>query len=674
MSKILKLKRNISNAQDVSAKSLDEQIADVFGQIMSEIRNMSDVRMRDLWMDAVNVFIQTGDIDGLEAVTRWRRPVVELDEFLFSPAYVGLRQDETYPGIIQALHDIDNDQYDEIVEKGAIGIGKTYLANLGLLRDLYKLSCMRNPQQTYGIAQGTPIVFTIQSVRLSTARKVVFGELGRFIKNSPYFQSKFRYNPLITSDMIFPEHNIRIMPVSSSSTAAISMNVIGGQMDEMNFMQKTLKSKSSQADEQGSFDQAIALYNILASRRKSRFNNRFDLPGALYLISSSRFADDFTEKKAREAASHGGNDERIYVFEGSQWSVKGRERFSAEEFTVQIGNETFPSKIVKAGEQPNKGCETIQVPMDFFAEFSRDIDGAIRDVAGMTTLSTRPFLSQREKIAEAVELAKDNGYENPLNIEEAEFSIGLPQLDRNKLRTDVKVSRAAHVDLGVSHDACGIAVGHIAGHRTKETVNEETGQKQIEVLPVIAYDVILRVVPPLGGEIEFEQVRRFLKQLNSKYKLNIEYVTFDGFQSVDSKQLLAKAGFKVGHLSVEKIEPWRTFRDALYDGRVLLPGHQFLNKELAEVETTVKNNKEKVDHRPNGTKDVADAVVGVAAFLFRRRVAWQRVNHKTGGGLHLLGDKAKRVRSDVNVFAAENLEQRVATNRRRIARRSLKRR
>jgi hypothetical protein len=659
-------------------QSVDEQISNIFSQIMSEIDSMADLRLRDLWMDAVNLFITTGDITSLELVTRWRRPVVDLDEFLFGQAFLGLREDETYPGVIQALRDLDTDEFDEVICKGGIGIGKTYFANLKTVRSLYKISCMRNPQQTYGIAQGSPIVITIQSVRLSTARKVVFGELGRFIKNSPYFQEKYRYNPLITSDMIFPEHNIRVMPVSSSSTAAISMNVIAGQMDEMNFMQKTLKSKSSQADEQGSFDQAIALYNNLASRRKSRFNKRFDLPGELFLISSSRFPDDFTEKKAKEAAMppYNGNDPRIYVFEGSQWSVKGRHTFSDEEFRVQVGNETFPSKVLKSDEVPNRGCEIIIVPVDFHAEFVRDVDGAIRDIAGMTTLATRPFFSQRDKIGEAVNLAKEHGYVNPMELEQVEFSIGLPDLNRALVRTDVKTFRAAHIDLGVSRDACGIAVAHIAGHKIIEHKNEETGRSEMEVLPVIAYDVILRVVPPLGGEIQLDDVRKFLRKLNTKYKLNIEYVTFDGFQSTDSKQLLTKQGFKTGYLSVEKPEPWRTFRDALYDGRVLLTGHNYLNKELAEVETTVHNNKEKVDHRPNGTKDVADAVVGVAAFLFRRRIAWQQISLKGGRtGLFLLGDKTKISKLTDNVSTVNNDEPvRAKTNRRSIPRRSLRRR
>jgi hypothetical protein len=643
--------------------SLDEQIAVVFQDVLDQVQDLDDPKLRDLWQDALQMYSTTGDVSGLADVTKWRRPVVDMDEFLFGSAYLHLDKNEIYPGVLDACYEIDTDKFDEVVMKGAIGIGKTNLANFMMARDIYKLSCMRSPQMTYGIARGSPIVLTIQSVRLSTAKKVVFEELGRHILHSPYFMQKFRFNRLIKSAMVFPEHNISILPISSNMSAAISMNVIGGQLDEANFLQKIRKSKSSNADAQGNFDQAKALYNSVAARRKSRFINRGDLPCALYLISSSRFPDDFTEVKAAEAVMRGGDDDRIFVFEGSQWDVKGRDNrnfFTAEEFRVQIGNETYPSKVLTKkqpdgtylDETPNAGCEILNVPMTFFKDFNRDVEGQIRDTAGRTTLATHPFIGQRDKIKKAFDNAIEHGYEKPMAIEEADFSVGLPELYKDKLRTDVKMPRHAHIDLGISHDACGIAVGHIAGQRISKHV-DAAGHTGTEVLPVVAYDVVLRVVPPMGGEIQLEDVRKFLRKLNSKYNLNIETVTFDGFQSTDSRQLLNKAGFRAGYQSIEKIEPWRAFRDALYDERLLIPPNLFLQKELSEVERHVTNNKERVDHRPSGTKDVADAVVGVAAFLLSRRASWAQMQVSGGAeGLFLLGNPKRNRYANVSELDA----------------------
>lgn len=680
MSRKLHLRRRIHTPGIIHPESLDEQINNVFAQLYQEAQEIDDPVFRDLWMDAINTFVETGDVEALIDVCKWRRPVVEPEEFLFGHGYLHQRDVDVYPGVIKAFMDLDSDYYGVVVEKGALGIGKTTLANLRMARDLYKVSCMRDPQMTYGLAKRTPIVFTIQSIRLSTAKKVVFEELGRYIKESPYFQQKFKYNPYVTSEMQFPEHNVRILPVSSSGNAVISMNVLGGQLDEANFMQKTKGSKSQHADAKGNFDQAKQLFDTLHDRQKSRFLELGGLPGALYLISSSRFPDDYTEVKARESAMYGGPDDSMYIYEGSQWSIKGRDKFKKEEFAVQVGNDTFPSKVLEPGEEPHPGCRVIMVPENFRKQFVQHTDDALRNFAGLTTLSTKPFLSQRQLIAEATTEAEKAGYFPILNNEEYVFDgLTLPKPLIERMRLDVDTPRAVHVDLGVSKDACGLAIGHIAGHKVEETLNPETGKMDKEIKPVIAYDCIMRIVAPIGGEVDFESIRKFLIRLRDHYKLPIKWITFDGFQSVDSRQLLRKKGFLADYLSVEKVEPWRTFRDALYDGRVLLTRHAWVAKELAEVESVTSNNKEKVDHTPNGTKDVADAVVGVASTLFSRKLAWAQVSYSGGQtGLFLMGDNNRR--GDPNRYLKDTVDpdahgksNRPGTSRKRTLRKPVRR-
>lgn len=607
------------------------------------LEELEDDKLRELWQDAISDFTRTGDVAKLLSASKWRRPVVPIDEFIFGDTYLRQNTNEVFPGVLDALHQLDTDQFDEAILKGALGIGKTTLANLATARDLYKLSCMANPHQVYGISTGSPIVFTMQSVRLSTAKKVVFGEFGRYVRNSPYFKTKFPYDKNITSEMIFPEHNISLMPVSSSGSAVISMNVIGGQLDEANFMEKSARSKSSLADNEGNFDQAKHLYNTLASRRKSRFIHREGLPGTLFIISSSRFPDDFTENKAKEAAMMGGEDDRIFVFGGSQWEIKGLDKFSNEFFTVQIGNETYPSRVIerdpKTGEDTQAvapGCDSIRVPMDLYLDFKRDVEGQIRDAAGMTTQSTHPFITQRHKIAEANQLAQQHGYENPCPVERVNLKAGIPGVVREVLRTDIDQPRHAHIDLGIRRDAAGLAIGHIAGWRLSIVGGTP------EILPVVAYDIILQIVPPDGGEIELEDIRTFLVDLRNVYGLPLESISFDQFQSVDSRQILRKKGFAAGYASVEGVEEYRTYRDALYSGRILQYAHGVANRELAQVETVKPKTgtKEKVDHRPNGSKDVADGLVGVAAYLLNRKINWlPSIPIGTEPGLYLIGKK-----------------------------------
>jgi hypothetical protein len=613
--------------------SLDEKTQIIIDAITDEANQLDDEEARDLWMDAIATFRQTGNIDALIKLTEYRRKVVPIEEFMFGKPYLGLEPDEIYPAVVEACHELDSDRYTEAVFKGALGYGKSTGSNIMMARSLYKLSCMRHPQSTYGIRSHSSIVFTIQSIRLNTAKKAVFEDFGTYVKNSPYFRNVYPYDPLVTSQMIFREQNVSVMPVSSATTGAISMNVIGGVLDEMNFMQKMQKSKNQNAELDGTYSQAKALYNNLVRRRKSRFNKRGNLPGILFLVSSSRFPDDFTEAKAAEAAMCGGTDPGIYVISKSVWEGKGRHHFMDETFRVMIGNNMVRSRIMKEGEEPLAGCEVIDVPQDFLPEFQKDIDGSLRDFAGVTTLSTRPFLARRQAIHECISFGTSEGYQNPFDQEQYCFAYGIPHPDMKKLRLDITMPRAAHIDLGLTRDACGISVGHIAGQKLIERHDPMNNTRISSLMPVIGFDVVMRVVPPPDGEIQFAHIREFLILLRDHCKLPIEWVTLDGFQSVDSRQILRSKGFKVDYLSVEKIDPYRTFRDALYDTRVKLFPHQWLASELAGLEY-VRGNKgdDRVDHRPNGTKDVSDSACGVSATLFKRRLAWSPTLHRVSTG------------------------------------------
>lgn len=604
-------------------RSFDEKTQLIIDAITDEANQLDDDETRELWLDAVETYKKSGDVDALIRLTEYRRKVVDIDTFIFDKSYLALEEAEIYPAVLEMCHELDTDKYTEAVFKGALGFGKTTAANIMLARGIYKLSCMRHPQSTYGIRSGSSIVYTIQSIRLNTAKKAVFEDFGNFVKNSPYFRNIYPYDPLVTSHMIFREQNVTVMPVSGSTTGAISMNVIGGVLDEMNFMQKMQKSKSQNAELDGTYSQAKSLYNNLVRRRKTRFNRRGRLPGILFLISSSRFPDDFTESKASEAAMCGGTDPSIYVISKSVWEGKGRENFMDETFRVMVGNNAIRSRILGSDEEAIGGCQVIDVPMDFRNEFEKDVDGSLRDFAGVTTLSTRPFLSRRQAIHECITAGQQASYQNPFSMEQYCLGLGIPHPDPTKLRLDITMPRAVHIDLGLTRDAAGLACAHIAGQKLIEHTNPLTGDKSSSLMPVIGYDVIMRITPPPNGEIEFANIRELLILLRDHYKLPIEWVTMDGFQSVDSRQILRAKGFKVDYQSVEKIDPYRTFRDALYDQRVLLFPHQWLSNELAGLEY-IRGNKgdDKVDHRPNGTKDVADAACGAAATLFKRRIAW----------------------------------------------------
>lgn len=653
------------------------EIKDTVEALKYEIDTTPDRLLREQYQEALEQVSRDGDLEHLLELTRYVRGVVPLDEFLFSPTYLGIGEDELYPGVIETLEALDDEQYVECIMKGAIGGGKTTTANLGMARQIYKLSCMRNPQQTFGIQQHSSIVFTIQSVRLNTAKQAVFEEMVPFFANSPYFKEIFPYNRRITSQLRFDYHNVIVMPVSSSNTGAISMNVIGGLLDEVNFMQKIAKSKNTGADDKGEYDQAKELYLTLSKRRRSRFMHKGKLPGTLFLVSSSRYPDDFTEEKAKEALMCGGEDPEIYVFSKSLWESKGRDRYQEAEFRVLVGNERTRSRILNEGEIiSDEGVNIIQVPEDFRREFEKDIDGSVRDFAGQTTLASSPFIHNRESIFDCIQLAADYDYRSVYPRDELDLEIGVPSIAPERIRDDVKAMRVAHVDLALTRDSAGLAVGHIAGTKTMERRNPDTGVVTVETLPVIAYDLIMRINPPRDGEIDFAAVRQILYDMRDNNGIPIKVVTTDGFQSTDFRQILAKKRFVTEYLSLDRTtQPYRTFRDALYDRRVLMPAHQTLVKELTELEYVQHGSKEKVDHKPRGSKDVADAVCGVAMYLLTRRSSWStQPTFRAANGMMLHGHRTGLGSVQLDELTEEEFDERNPSGRKSIkTRRSINR-
>lgn len=75
---------------------------------------------------------------------------------------------------------------------------------------------------------------------------------------------EFRFRDNVESKLIFPK-NVFAEPVTGEEIGAIGQNVIGGIVDEIAEMAVTERSRRTR--DQGTYDQAVALYNAIAARR-----------------------------------------------------------------------------------------------------------------------------------------------------------------------------------------------------------------------------------------------------------------------------------------------------------------------------------------------------------------------------------------------------------------------
>ena len=518
--------------------------------------------------------------------------------------------DEVYLKIKDEAARMCSGSFVEAVLVGGIGVGKTTLALIGIAYSLYELSCLKQPHKEFGLAQSSEIEFVFQSLKKELSKAVDYMRFKAMLDGSPYFQEVFRYDRGIESELRFPKRII-VKPLSGDHSAAIGQNVFGGVIDEVNFMAVIENSKA--ALDGGTYDQAREVYNAIARRRESRFMKQGRLPGMLCLVSSKQYPGEFTDRKIKEARAN----PAIFVYDKRAWEVKPEGTFSGAWFFVFAGDATRKPRVLSPEEAEELRATddaplVMAVPEEYRPAFEADLLAALRDIAGVSTLALHPFILDIDAVTECFD--KTPGI---LSRTECDFAGMRVQVYPKRI-VSADEPRFAHIDLGLSGDSCGLAVGHVQGfadmHRGEE----------IETLPVVRMDCTLEIRPPKGGEIAFENVRRLLYKLRD-LGMNLKWVTLDSWQSVDTVQLLQQRGFIAGLLSMDSSTvPYDVTKQAFHDRRLLLPAHERARTEIIRLERDPRTHK--IDHPPHGSKDVADAIAGVVYGLTMRREIWVRHN------------------------------------------------
>jgi len=561
--------------------------------------------------------------------------IVDVEEFARSAQYLGLGG-AVWPGVMddlwQIFHGEHSDEIIEVVLGGGIGCGKTHSAQIGLAYQTYLLSTYHCPQLEFGLAPGTPIDLVIQSVDLSKARKVGFEALRTWMTKSPYFAKNFPPVEGLVNVLRMP-NSITILPVSSSDTAALGMNVWGGLVDEISFMQRTANSSRARFTGEAEYDQAVKIYTTIIRRMQSRFNKCGRVPGKLFLAASANYPGDFVDRKVKEAASDiaAGRRYTTFVTIRREWEVKPRGAFSEEMFLVEVGDEVRQSRIIQSMEDAVDPDAVIPVPVDFQDSFEKDLEAAIRDICGVAVAGTNTFIKQREKLAACfqkhVEYYDGRQLFAPDSVELSKYDGRVGDLLNEEFLEELRQSGhqfVAHVDLALRRDSCGIAVSHVPGYQFvgKTTNWDQTEKRYVEVAageqPVFVVDGVLEVVPPLVDEIDLTLVGDLLTALATR--LNLVGVTADSFESTALLQRMRKTvnafgkKIKAAVVSVDaELTGYATVRQAIRDDRLLMPRIEKLHRELRELQIDPK--KAKVDHPPTGSKDLADAVAGTLHVL-----------------------------------------------------------
>jgi len=385
-------------------------------------------------------------------------------------------------------------------------------------------------------------------------------------------------------------------------------------------------------DNEEGYDQVQRLYRVLSRRMKTRFIQlQGRTPGKLLLISQANYPGDFTSRKEEEAKRD--KDHSILVLRHTQWEALPQDRWSGEKFCVEVGSEKRRPRILRRREDAIDPDGVIEVPVELRKDFERDLISALKDFGGYVTGVEHPFFPDPERITKAQqEHAKITGGRQLFLFEEAVIDRVVDPVAPNwwtlvnqKYIEECILNRGeiftCHVDVAVSEDACGLAIGRIYGYKLIQSArvyNPKTSAI-MEVrdirMPVYMIDGAIRFVPGPKREIDLEMVRDLICWL--KGELNVKWVTLDSYQASMLVMAFRKAGIRSGVLSVgDDIAPYTELKLAVKDERIFFPPHLTLDRELRRLEKM--KDKDRINHPAGGSKDVSDAVAGVVYILMNK--------------------------------------------------------
>lgn len=558
---------------------------------------------------------------------------VTIQEFLESEEFLGNDPDfKVWPSLRSDLEIINGDIFTgqhkilEACDGGATGTGKTFVAQITQAYQLYCLLSFKKPYQLWPIlSPKTPLVFMFQSVQEGITRRVIYEPFRDMFCEMPFARKHFRWNTDKEHSLEF-DKNVKVVPALANIQKMLGQAVVSCVLDEVNFMSVVQESKQvvGPRGKGGLYDQAEIVYNNIVRRRKGRMHTVGPDPGVINILSSTRYLGDFLDRRVKEVRDNA--EEEVHVMRRMQFDAQPGGNVGPK-IKILVGSVEYGTRILKddevAGKHYPANATVIEVPKRYESQFRRDPEGSLRDVCGIATDVISPFITQRHKIIEAIVRGTKLNLKPWVSKADVELDLeGMPQIIEDNLPKDRNRPRFIHVDLSRTKDRCGIAIVKVLG---MESITNNNGV--VEYLPHYVLEQGISIKPSKANEINIPDVRNWILMLKEYYGFNIHTVSYDGFDSQESMQILRKQGILSWNVSMDtSTEPYETLKAALYSDRFDCQDHELLKVELGGLEYHAE--KDKVDHSPHLSKDLADAVAGAVYSASQNRT----VRAQTGAG------------------------------------------
>lgn len=454
------------------------------------------------------------------------------------------------------------------------GGGKDNTVRIATLRVINLLLCLKSPQLYYSMPDADSIHTLNVATNARQAMLAFFDPIKRAVKKG-WFEDKC--NP--TMNQVEFDKNVLAISGHSDAESQEGLNLLLGIADEIDGF-PSVNDARKRGGGSAPMNSAEHIMNMMDSSASTRFPDIYKLVAISYprylgspimtLIEEGK--KDFEEM---------GEDSRYYVSGPcATWEVNPR----------VSGPEKFAGQYKK---------DPIEAAAKYECKPARAINPYFRNEQAVKSAF---FAVPQEPIA--VSYVPDGNTWKP----EYKFADNFIPV--------VGARYSMHGDLAHKGDRAGISMAHVVYQEEFEDLVYDEDGAEIQVREMrpnvkidfcISYEADITTSPP--REIQIRWARQLCFEL-IKRGFNIQRFTFDGFQSLDSMQILEDRGIESERVSTDRsTEPWRNLKDLIHDGRIWIPERPLVMNELLSL-NQLPNGK--VDHPISGSKDEADALACAA--------------------------------------------------------------
>lgn len=325
---------------------------------------------------------------------------VDIETFITDSQYLGnALNGGLYPYWLDRLKEIYPrglyvPAYSEVLLSGALGTGKSVAAVVGFLYDLYLLTMLKNPHETFKLCPISSICLAV--ITADGSNTLLADIIADFIGMSTYFMSLLpscKDSPLSTESLkpdMFP-NNVGIARVFSTGTI-LGRTLFGGIVDDTGLMLKKASVDKVRSGSNfyepatvGTLCKVTELYESVWRRSVTRFMaSGGGMPCRMWLATGvSSMLDALVERRVSRSVLG------VYTVSPAIWeALEHKGIYCGAKFLMDVGTETAAPRIVEdATGLPNN--RVVSVPVEYEREFEKDACAALRDLAGIRVKYSR---------------------------------------------------------------------------------------------------------------------------------------------------------------------------------------------------------------------------------------------------------------------------------------------